>query len=376
MATAAMPALLVSLGASSGLLGLIEGTADGFSSFAKLFVGNYCDRLHSRKPLAVAGYFVTASAMASFALATQTWHVFAGRVLGWMGRGARSPIRSVLLSEATEPATYGRAFGFERAMDSAGAVLGPALSLGLVALIGIRQMFVLTLIPGLLAVASIVFLVKEKSHKPDLRHGFWHGMGSLPREFRKYLIGVGIAGIGDFSNTLLILWATQAWTPSMGLTRAATLAMTFYVGYNIVYSACCYISGHLADYFPKQWVLAVGYSMAVIPATALMEPGSSLFKFAIIFGFSGLYMGVWETLEQTTAATLLSPKNRGAGFGVLATVNGIGDFIASAAVGSLWMVSPKLAMMLVIVASVAGAAVIASARPVEEVAAKKEEFLG
>jgi MFS family permease len=376
MATAAMPALLVSLGASSGLLGLIEGTADGLSSFAKLFVGSYCDRLHHRKPLAVAGYFITASAMASFALATQTWHVFVGRVLGWVGRGTRSPVRSVLLSEATEPNTYGRAFGFERAMDSAGAVIGPAVSLGLVALVGMRPMFIVTLIPGVLAVASIAFLVKEKPHEPDLTHGFWHGMGHLPREFRKYLVGVGIAGIGDFSNTLLILWATQAWAPSMGLGRAATLAMAFYVGYNIVYSACCYISGHLADHFPKQWVLAIGYSMAVIPATALMEPGNSLMKFAIIFGFSGLYMGVWETLEQTTAATLLSPKNRGAGFGVLATVNGVGDFVASAAVGSLWMVSPKLAMTLVIVASVGGAAVIASARPVEEVESEKDEFLG
>ena len=110
MATTAMPALLASLGASSALLGLIEGLADGLSSFAKLLSGLYSDRLERRKPLAVVGYVVTASGMASFALATQWWHVLLGRVGGWIGRGVRTPVRNVLLAEATDPATYGRAF--------------------------------------------------------------------------------------------------------------------------------------------------------------------------------------------------------------------------------------------------------------------------
>src|SRR5712691_9411072 len=87
MATTAMPALLASLGASSAILGLIEGLADGLSSFAKLLSGVYSDRLRQRKPLAVVGYFVTASGMASFALATHWWHVLLGRVGGWLGRG-------------------------------------------------------------------------------------------------------------------------------------------------------------------------------------------------------------------------------------------------------------------------------------------------
>jgi MFS family permease len=367
MATTAMPALLASFGAGSALLGLIEGTADGLSSFAKLLSGVYSDRLRRRKPLAVAGYFVTASAMASFAFATQTWHVFLGRVLGWIGRGTRSPVRSVLLSEATVRATYGRAFGLDRAMDSAGAVIGPALSLLFVSIVGLHWTFLLTLVPGLLAVALIMWMVREKPHSPDLRHGAWHGIGRLPREFRKYLVGVGIAGIGDFSNTLLILWATQAWMPGMGREKAAACAMAFYIGYNVVYSASCYLSGLLADHFPKQRVLAIGYSVAVIPAIALMLPGVSFAKFAVVFGFSGLYMGVWETLEQTTAATILPRSQRGKGFGVLATVNGMGGFIASASVGVLWMFSPIWAMTLVIITSVGGAAVIATTKPVGEV---------
>jgi MFS family permease len=140
--------------------------------------------------------------------------------------------------------------------------------------------------------------------------------------------------------------------------------MTFYVGYNVVYTVSCYVSGGLADRFPKQRVLAVGYALAAIPAVALIVPSDSYMKFAIVFGFSGLYMGVWETLENTAAATMLPAHVRGIGFGVLATVNGLGDLISSIAVGFLWVASPVAAMAFVIVTSLLGAAMIATTRPV------------
>lgn len=358
MATAAMPALLASVGASSAALGLIEGTADGLSSFAKLLSGLHSDRLRRRKPLAVVGYFVTASGMAAFALATQWWHVLLARVFGWIGRGARTPVRNVLLTEATTPETYGRAFGLERAMDSAGAIIGPALSLLFVASLGLRWTFVLTLIPGLLAASLIALLVREKNHEPQPHLRLWTSVVALPKAFRRYLVGVGVAGLGDFSNTLLILWATQAWTARFGMVRAATLAMTFYIGYNVIYTLSCYISGILADKFPKHRVLAIGYSVAIVPALALLWPGDSFIKFGIVFGFAGVYMGVWETLESTTAASLLPAGVRGVGFGVLATVNGIGDFVSSVAVGGLWVASPVWAMGFVVVVSITGAIMI------------------
>jgi MFS family permease len=240
MATSAMPALLASVGAGSAVLGLIEGVADGLSSFAKLLSGLYSDRLHKRKPIAVIGYFITASGMASFALATQWWHVLLGRVFGWIGRGARTPVRNVLLTEAATPETYGRAFGLERAMDSAGAIFGPALALILTACVGIRWTLALTLIPGLTAAFLIAFLVKEKEHIPRPKAGFREAMQTLPQTFRKYLVGIGIAGIGDFSNTFLILWATQAFGSRYGMTRGTVIAMLFYVVYNVVYTITCY----------------------------------------------------------------------------------------------------------------------------------------
>ncbi|MGN6369032.1 MAG: MFS transporter [Phycisphaerae bacterium] len=362
MATTSMPVLLASLGASSAALGIIEGVADGVSSFAKLISGLYSDKLERRKPLAVVGYFVTASGMASFAIATQWWHVLIGRVGGWLGRGARTPVRNVLLAEATTPETYGRAFGLERAMDSAGAVVGPALSLVLVAILGRhwRWLFAFTLIPGGAAALLIAFLVREKPHKAQPNASLRMGIQSLPGVFKRYLVGIGIAGLGDFSNTLLILWATQAWAARLGVLRAGQLAMLFYVGYNLVYTVSCYVSGLLADRFPKRFVLAMGYASAAVPALALALAGNSLLLYGIAFGFSGLYMGVWETLEASTSAEMLPEDIRGIGFGVLAVVNGIGDFVSSVAIGSLWVVSPEIAMGVVIVLSLAGAGIIAA----------------
>jgi MFS family permease len=221
----------------------------------------------------------------------------------------------------------------------------------------------LTLVPGLLAALAIALLVHEGPHAPQPHARLWTGMTGLPAEFRKFLVGVGLAGLGDFSNTLLILWATQAFRNDYGIERAATLAVLLYLGYNVVYMMSCYVSGMLADRFSKKWLLAIGYALAVVPAALLLSPGDSIAKFAMIFGFSGLYMGVWETTESSTAATLLPAQVRGVGFGTLAAVNGIGDVIASVAVGFLWNVSPAWAMSFVMAASVAGAIVIASTHP-------------
>jgi MFS family permease len=384
MATVAMPALLASIGAGPAVLGLIEGLADGLSSFVKLLSGHYSDRLRRRKPLAVVGYFLTAAGMASFALATSWWHVLLGRVVGWLGRGARSPVRKVLLAEATTPETYGRAFGFERAMDTAGAVVGPLLAIGLTAAVGLRGVFAFTFIPGVAAALLIVFLVREREHTPKPHRTLWGGLRQLPGTFRRYLLGVGFAGLGDFSNTLLLFWATVAFGESFDpnyrdeslrdpdkARLAAALAMAYYVGYNVVHMLSSYFSGQLADRLPKNRVLAAGYALAVVPAAALLLPLDPFVRFGIAFAFSGLYMGVWETVESATAAALLPGDVRGAGFGLLDTVNGIGDLVSSIAVGALWgMVSPAAAMGYVIVTSLTGAALVASLPPVERRAAE------
>jgi MFS family permease len=366
LATTAMPALLLLVGAGPAALGIIEGVADALSSFVKLLAGHYTDRLHRRKPLAIGGYFLTAAGMASFGLATAWWHVLLGRALGWLGRGARTPVRKVLLAEATTPETYGRAFGFERAMDTAGAVVGPLLAIVLTAAIGLRWVFALTFIPGVAAVLAIVFLVRERPHTPKPSTTLFGGLRSLPRSFRRYLVGVGIAGLGDYSKTMLILLATVEFEKALDRTDAVRLGMLFYVGYNVVNMVSCYISGVLADRFPKNRVMAGGYLLAVVPAVALLLSVDPFMRFGLAFAFSGVYVGVWETVESTAAATLLPGDVRGTGFGLLATVNGLGDLMSSIVVGVLWAsISPAAAMGFVIVTALVGAGVIASLPAVE-----------
>jgi MFS family permease len=133
IATAILPAFLGSLGVAAAWLGFIEGISDGLSSFVKLGSGFYTDGLPRRKPIALAGYLITAFATASIGLATTAWHVLMARATAWLGRGVRTPVRKALLTSAVDRAVYGRAFGFERAMDTLGAIVGPLSALWLLA---------------------------------------------------------------------------------------------------------------------------------------------------------------------------------------------------------------------------------------------------
>ena len=126
IATAVLPTFLATMGVAAAWLGIIEGVSDGLSSFAKMASGYYTDKLQRRKPIAVLGYLVTAVGTASFGLATAAWHILIARAVAWLGRGVRTPVRKALLAAAVTPETYGRAFGFERMMDTVGAIVGPA----------------------------------------------------------------------------------------------------------------------------------------------------------------------------------------------------------------------------------------------------------
>ena len=168
IATAVLPAFLGSLGVAAAWLGIIEGISDGLSSFAKLGSGFYTDGLPRRKPIALAGYLITAFATASIGLATTAWHVLMARATAWLGRGIRTPVRKALLTSAVDRAVYGRAFGFERAMDTLGAIVGPLSALWLLAVFPgqYRLVFALTLLPGLAATALIGLVVQERTRTP------------------------------------------------------------------------------------------------------------------------------------------------------------------------------------------------------------------
>ncbi len=338
IATTLMPTFLASMGVAAAWLGLIEGVSDGLSSFAKMGSGYYTDRLQRRKPIAVFGYLITALGTASFGLATQAWHVLLSRAGAWLGRGLRTPVRKALLAGSVSRENYGRAFGFERMMDTLGAIVGAATALGLLGLLGHHypRLFAATLIPGLLAAGLIAFVVVEKERAPVPHISFGARLRMLPANYRRFLVAVGLFGAGDFAHTLLILFATQKLAPSLGPAKAAGAAVTLYVLHNILYAVFALISGWLADRIPKRFVLATGYALAAVMAVLIVVLPPSLPMLGLVFMLGGIYVGIEETLEDSFCAELVGEEHHGMAFGVLATVNGVGDFLSSLIVGVLW----------------------------------------
>src|SRR5580692_1043375 len=338
-ATAVLPAFLALIGAGPAWLGLIEGIADGFSSFTKLAAGHFTDRLKRRKPLAIFGYAVTALSTASFAFATHAYQVLIGRTAAWLGRGVRSPAKKALLAADVSPNAYGRAFGLERLMDTVGAIAGPLTALWLLQKTGhnYQKVFLWTLLPGLVAVAAFWLLVRERPIAVKEKRSFFASLRELPVPFRRFLLGVGVFGAGDFSHSLLILYASRMLAPELGLARAASIAVVLYTAHNLFSAGSAYGSGWLSDHVPqRKIVLAAGYFLAAITAILLCTSTHSITVLALIFVLGGLYFGVVDALEDTVAAELVPKEQHGMAFGTLAAVNAVGDFLSSLLVGFLW----------------------------------------
>ena len=335
--TALLPALLASMGLAAGVLGTIEGMADGLSSAAKLFGGWWTDRLTRRKPLGIAGYSVMTIGAALIAGATVWPMVLAGRVLSWIARGLRTPARKALLAESVTPETYGRAFGFERTMDTLGAIVAPLIATGLLA-VGWTYRNVLWLAVAPAAVAMIVFAVavRETPDRVPNPKPFWPMLRTLPAGFRRLMRAVGLFGAGDFAHSLLTLYAVQALTPTHGMAKAATFAVGLYAWRNVVAAGISFPTGWLADRVNKRDLLASGYAAGVAMAVLLTAGATSVPALIGVFTLAGLYIGMQEVLEDTLTAELLPKETRGVGFGVLAAVNGAGDFLSSLVVGWLW----------------------------------------
>jgi MFS family permease len=374
-ATVILPGFLAVLGLPAALLGTVEGIADAVSSFTKMVSGYIADKLGHRKVLVLIGYALTPLGQLMIALAAGWPLILLGRIISWFGKGLRGPLRDAIVAQAVNPQIRGRAFGFHRAMDTLGAVAGPLLG---VVLLGwapglnsgnpegpFRLVLWLTLIPGILAVLAFLYLVQDPESSPNPELKFFSALRGLPDRFKRYLRAVGLFGVGDFSHSLLILAATQLFTPAMGVIRAAQLAGLLYVWRNVVQVAASYPVGVLADRFGALTILVIGYALgvltAVLTALAFTLAAANVPVLASIFFIAGLYVAVQEALESTVTAGIVSADTLATSYGVLGAVNGTGKFVSSAAVGVLWtVVSPVLSFGLA--ALLMGAGTVALSR--------------
>jgi MFS family permease len=371
--TVILPGFLAVLGIPAAALGVIEGVADAVASFTKMVSGYIADKLGHRKLLVLIGYSLTPLGQILIALAAGWPMLLLGRLVSWFGKGLRGPLRDAIVIQAVSPATRGRAFGFHRAADTVGAVVGPLLG---VALLGLAQdwrwadaagpfRFVLWLsvIPGALAVLAFLALVQDPRHSPNPALKFFRTLRGLPTHFQRYLGAVGVFGLGDFSHSLLILAATTLLTTSLGVVRAAQVAGMLYVWRNLVQVAMSYPVGALADRVGHLPVLIAGYALgamtALLTAVAFWFGVDSIVLLAAIFFIAGLYVAVQEALEATVTAGMVQADTLAMSYGALGTVNGAAKFISSATVGLVWSaVSPVVGFGLAASMMLAGTVVL------------------
>jgi MFS family permease len=272
----------------------------------------------------------------------------------------------------------GKAFGFHRAGDTLGAVIGPLCAVGLLALLQghgagdpsapFRTVFLLTLIPGVGSALAFGLMVRERRRAPNHGIRLWATIRSLPRAYRRWLVGVGVFGIGDFAHTLLILAATQLLTPAYGVVIAAQMGALFYVVRNVLYAGASYPIGAMSDRIGRRGILVLGYVAGALTAAGFVAAFALSWRHPAyllgLFSLAGIYIAAEDALEGAMTADLVpAAESRGIAYGVLGTVNGIGDLAASVIVGALWTaVSPATAFGYAAAAMAAGAVVIARVR--------------
>lgn len=345
--TALLPSLLTStLGAPAAALGLIEGIADGLAGAAKLAGGALADDPERRRATAVGGYTATAILSSAIGLATSAWQVGVLRSGAWIARGIRGPSRNALLADVVAPSAYGRAFGFERAMDNLGAIGGPLLALALVAAVGVRTAILLSIVPGLLASAAIVVGIRaapratRRTHSPLRLQVRPVLRGRLGRLF----LGIAAFEVGNVAATLLLLRATDLLEPGRNHDSAVQTAILLYAGYNAAATLSSLPSGHWVDRSGPVRVLAAGFGCFAAAYAGFALAGGTLLVLGALFALAGVGIGLVETAENAAVAALAPEAARGSAFGLLAAVQSFGNLAASGVAGLLWtVVSPEAA---------------------------------
>ncbi|TMD89580.1 MAG: MFS transporter [Chloroflexi bacterium] len=342
MVFAVLPLFItVGLGAPALAVGIVEGVADGSSAVVKLWSGWYSDRIAWRKRLAVGGYGTTVVAL-GLLLAVTSWpQVIIARALAWMGRGLRQPIRSAMLAGSVDRAHLGKAFGFHEALDTAGALLGPAMAFILLATgHGFRTVFAIALIPGILAVTLFALLTRDPRHQGaqpvSLRV-------PLPAAFWRLIAPVAVFGVGNFATAFFTLRAAQMLRPELSQTVALSAAVAFYLAHNAVGAAVSFPAGWLADRVGKAPVLAAAY-VTFAAACVVGVLGHGWAAVALLALLVGAQNPVVSSVESSLVSSIVEERRLGTAFGVLNSVNGVGDLVSSLVAGVLWtFVSPAAA---------------------------------
>ncbi|HEX3551836.1 MAG TPA: MFS transporter [Thermoanaerobaculia bacterium] len=357
-----LPVFLASvLGASATSVGAIEGAAETTAALLKLASGWWSDRVSQRKPLVLAGYTLASVIRPLIGLAQSVSQVLAIRVTDRVGKGIRTSPRDALIADSVDPAIRGRAFGFHRAADNAGAMVGPLLAFAFLKWGGLplRTVFLLTAIPGALAVLMLFFGVREvpraaprkQAQKLDLKT-------PLGKRFWAFLGVLLLFTLGNSTDAFLILRASQ-----LGVSTA--LIPILWAMLSLVKAAASTPGGILSDRVGRKPLIVAGWFLYAAVYFAFGRAGQSWQAWAL-FAVYGLYFGLTEGVEKALVADLVPEDRRGAAFGWYNLALGIGALPASLLFGFIWDHWSSTRAFdfgaLVALAAAAGLAVVAPGR--------------
>ncbi len=296
------------LGAGSRSLGLIEGIAEATASLLKLFSGLLVDKTGRTKPWIVFGYGVAGFGRPLIALATSWFWVLAVRFADRVGKGLRTSPRDALLASCVASERRGLAFGLHRAMDNAGAVLGPLAAWGLLAWgLPLREIFCWALAPALLCFCLSLGLHESSGPRQALASGFDWKLRALPPAFKKYLLAAALFTLGNSSNMFLLLRAGE-------LGVQAVYIPLLWAAVSAVAAASSVPLSALSDRLGRTTVLACGYAAYGAFYAGMSLVGESLPALFVLFAFYGLFLGATEGVEKALVADLAPQGKRGAAF--------------------------------------------------------------
>jgi MFS family permease len=320
------------LGAGVAFVGLVEGVAETTASLLKLVSGWLSDRLGRRKAIVVWGYGLSSLTRPLLAMALSPGHVLGIRFLDRIGKGIRTSPRDALIADSTPVAARGAAFGFHRAMDHLGAVVGPLLAFLLLPLVGgsYRGIFWLASIPAVLCVVAVVTVVREvPAQGPPTRLPLLT-LRPYDRRFKGFLLIVALFTLGNSSDAFLLLRAREA-----GVADAAIPLL--WAALHVVKSASAFLGGILADRVGRRSAIVAGWLVyaAVYAGFAGVATAGQAWGLFLVYG---LYFGLTEGGERALVADLVPPETRASAYGVYHTAIGLAALPASLLTGWLWQV--------------------------------------
>ncbi|BBZ18975.1 MFS transporter [Mycolicibacterium gadium] len=336
-----LPIYLTSvLGAPAAVVGAVEGAAEGAASLTKLAAGPLGDRF-SRRPLIATGYGMAALGKVMVAAASGWTGVLAGRVVDRLGKGIRGAPRDALLIVDIDAAARGRVFGFHRAMDTFGAVVGPLLGLVGYQLLDqqIAPLLWVAVVPAVLSVA-LVFLVRERVPLPDkaTRRAVFSRVKDLPRSYWRVTAVVVAFGLVNFPDALLLLRLNE-------IGFSVTEVILAYVTYNAVYAATSYPAGMVADRLGKPVVFGIGLVFFAVGYTGLGMTTDALTAWLLI-GVYGLFTGCTDGVGKAWISSLVVDDVQGSAQGVFQGLSGFAVLAAGIWAGLLWGADGRLPLLI------------------------------